>query len=101
MKAIVAPGTPSEMSNSRLRALLRDFTALLGQQMFFWGRDVLYPQGNLLCENGFEKRESKGLKGTSCYRKYLDGCNFIELHGACAGHYVGSEDAGANFIYIR
>ena len=43
----------SEMPLSRLRALLRDYTDLLGQQMYFWGRDVIHPRVNLLCENGF------------------------------------------------
>lgn len=90
-----------EMPASRLRALLRDFTTLLGQQMYFWGRDVIHPRGNLLCEHGFEKRKSEGLEGTSCYRKNLDEDSFVELHGACAGHYVPDEDAATNFLYIR
>jgi len=65
------------MPLSRLRALLRDYTDLLGQQMYFWGRDVIHPRVNLLCENGFEKRKSEGLEGTSCYRKQLSGGGFV------------------------
>lgn len=96
-----APEALYEMPVSRLRALLRDFTTLLGQQMYFWGRDVIHPKGNLLCEYGFERRKSEGLNGTSCYRKALHGQCFIELHGACAGHYTPFEDTAKNFLYIR
>lgn len=28
--------------------LMRDFTDALAQQMYFWGRDVIHPSGNLL-----------------------------------------------------
>ncbi len=90
-----------EIPPSRMRALLRDFTALLGQQMYFWGRDVIHPSGNLLCKDGFERRKSEGLKGTSCYRKRLDRGGFIELHGACVGHYVPADETNSSFLYIR
>ncbi|MEM9015435.1 MAG: hypothetical protein AAGC68_00380 [Verrucomicrobiota bacterium] len=89
------------MPLSRLRALLRDFSDLLGQQMYFWGRDVIHPRGNLLCENGFERRKSEGLEGTSCYRKHLAAGGFIELHGACAGFYDPESKRSSNFLYIR
>jgi hypothetical protein len=89
---------------SRLRVILKDFTSLLGQHMYFWGRDVLYSEGNLLCEYGFERIKSKGLQGTSCYRKSLDsesGGKFIELHGACAGCYDFTKKEKQQFLYIR
>lgn len=86
---------------SRVRVLLGDFTSLLAQQMYFWGQDVVHRRGNLLCESGFEKRESAGLQGTSCYRKRLDSGGFIELHGACAGFYDPSREHGQDFLYIR
>ncbi len=86
---------------SRLRALLRDFTDLLGQQMYFWGRDVIYPEGNLLCEYGFERRKSKGLVGTNCYRLPLNDGGLIELHGACAGHYRSARSQDQSLLYIR
>lgn len=91
----------SSLPVSRLRALLRDFTDLLGQQMFLWGRDVVHARGNLLCEYGFEKRKSEGLEGTSCYRKDLGKEAFVELHGACAGHYDLRRKSPHNFLYIR
>ncbi len=82
--------------DSRLGGLLRDFTAGLKQQMFYWGRDVMHPTGNLLVGQGFAKAKSDGLQGTSCYRfDWQGGC--IELHGACAGWY-GPE---GGFIFVR
>jgi hypothetical protein len=80
------------------RGHLNDFTAALGQQMFFWGRDVV-TEGNLLLEAGFEKRPSLGLQGTSCYRLGWGG-GWVELHGACAGWFPAGE-SGAGFLFIR
>ncbi len=79
--------------------LLRDFTNALAQQMFFWGRDVIHPSGNLLIAHGFERRKSEGLDGTSCYRRSVDS-GMIELHGACAGWYSDHPDE-PGFLYIR
>jgi hypothetical protein len=80
------------------RGLLNDFTRALGQQMFYWGRDVL-TGGNLLLAAGFEKRPSPGLQGTSCYRlPWRSG--FIELHGACAGWYP-ADAAAPGFLFVR
>ena len=84
--------------DSRLRALLSDCTACLLQNMFFWGRDVIYEEGNLLCEYGFERSPSLGLQGTSCYRRAMLG-GYIELHGACAGWYPCDSQDG--FVFIR
>lgn len=65
--------------------------------MYFWGRDVVHPSGNLLCHFGFERRASEGLDGTSCYRLEFDG-DLIELHGACVGRYAKDGDG---FLFIR
>ncbi len=91
------PAKESSLSHSAKVGLLRDFTDALGQQMFFWGRDVLHPRGNLLCHFGFDRRQSEGLDGTSCYRVDFDG-DFIELHGACVGRYSRDSDG---FLFIR
>jgi hypothetical protein len=80
-------------------SLMRDFTDALAQQMYFWGRDVIHPSGNLLVAHGFERRKSEGLEGTSCYRKDLAE-GYIELHGACAGWYP-DEPGEPGFLYIR
>lgn len=77
---------------------MRDATAGLRQEMFFLGRDVAHPSGNLLVRAGFERRPSNGLQGTSCYRLPWQGGR-IELHGACAGWYP--DDGGTGFVYIR
>lgn len=93
-------GVLSSRRGASQRGLLNDFTRALGQQMFYWGRDVL-TGGNLLLEAGFEKRVSTGLQGTSCYRLPWRG-GFIELHGACAGWYAPAEGGEApGFLFIR
>lgn len=89
----------SEVPLSRQRVLLRDFSSALHQQMFFWGRDVL-TGGNLLLRHDFAKRESPGLKGTSCYFK-RHGEGLIELHGACAGWYPDPGSARPGLLYVR
>lgn len=75
---------------------LRDLAEGLQQQMFFWGQDVLHPAGNQLVQNGFIRTPSKGLKGTSCYRReWQDG--HLELYGSCAGWYGPK----SGFAFIR
>lgn len=87
-----------EAGNRQSRGFVNDFTNALGQQMFFWGRDVLH-EGNLLLAYGFEKRRSPGLQGTSCYRvPWREG--FVELHGACAGWY-GEKSVSPGFLFVR
>lgn len=82
----------------RASTLWRDLATGLRQQMYFLGRDVLHPSGNLLTRFGFVKRPSEGLKGTSCYRMpWKNG--FIDLHGSCAGWYGETDSSG--FIYVR
>ena len=79
-----------------LAPLFRDLAEGLNQQMFFWGRDVTHPLGNLLVRAGFEKRPSPGLQGTSCYRlPWQQGA--IELHGSYAG-WLGPE---GGLLFIR
>lgn len=80
------------------RGHLNDVTAGLGQQMFFWGRDVL-TGGNLLMSYGMVKNRSEGLQGTSCYcMPWREG--LIELHGACAGWYPAQSQSDG-FLFIR
>lgn len=90
------PSSVSALSGSRFGGLLRDLKDGLRQQMFFWGRDVLHPQGNLLVSAGLEKTRSRGLQGTSCYGTDWRGGR-IELHGACAGWYA----PGGGVAFIR
>jgi len=75
---------------------LCDLAEGIQQQMYFWGQDVLRPEGNFLVEQGFERSPSTGLKGTSCYRRQWQK-GHVELYGSCAGWY--GEHGG--FTYIR
>lgn len=75
---------------------LRDLAQGIQQQMFFWGQDVLRPEGNFLVDQGFLRSPSTGLQGTSCYRREWQQGQ-IELYGSCAGWY--SESGG--FLFIR
>lgn len=76
--------------------LFRDLADGIQQQMFFWGQDVLQPEGNFLVAQGFQRSPSTGIKGTSCYRRKWQGGE-IELYGSCAGWY-GSE---GGFAFMR
>jgi hypothetical protein len=79
-----------------MSALFRDLAAGFQQQMFFWGRDVLHPAGNIFLSHGFQKRKSTGHQGTSCYSfTWQDGV--IELHGSHAGWF----GKGGGFLYVR
>lgn len=73
-----------------------DLAEGIQQQMFFWGRDVLHPAGNLLVGAGFSRSPSTGIKGTSCYRRKWQG-GHLELYGSCAGWY----GAAGGFVFIR
>ena len=75
---------------------LRDLAEGLQQQMFFWGQDVIHPGGNQLVQNGFQRLRSKGLKGTSCYRREWQN-GHLELFGSCAGWY----GPNGGFAFIR
>ncbi|MEM1083184.1 MAG: hypothetical protein AAGI48_03610 [Verrucomicrobiota bacterium] len=85
-----------ERSSGRLRALLRDLSEGLHQQMFFWGRDVVHPEGNAFIRGGFEKRSCVQLPGSSVYGREWQGGR-IELHGSQAGWY----GEGGGFVYLR
>ncbi|MCU0794486.1 MAG: hypothetical protein MUF31_00980 [Akkermansiaceae bacterium] len=85
----------SAATATRMGGLVRDVTAGLRQQMYFWGKDVVHSSGNQLVRLGMEKRKSEGLQGTSCYGKEWQGGR-IELHGACAGWY--GDRGGVVFI---
>jgi len=87
---------PAPPIQDRLSPLFRDLAAGLFQQMFFWGKDVVHPAGNLFLRTGFEKRPSTGLTGTSCYSLPWQGGS-IELHGAHAGWF--GDDGG--FLFVR
>jgi hypothetical protein len=78
------------------QSYFRDLAAGFDQQMFFWGRDAIHPDGNLFVRSGFQKRASTGLQGTSCYSLPWQG-GIIELHGSHAG-WIGE---GGGFLFVR
>lgn len=80
----------------RFSPLFRDLAAGLNQQMFFWGKDAILPEGNFFVTTGFTKRPSPGIQGTSCYRLPWQG-GAIELHGSHAG-WLGTD---GGFFFIR
>lgn len=79
-------------------AILRDLSAALVQQMFYWGMDAAHPGGNVFQKRGFRKSPSLGLKGTSCYSLPWQGGE-IFLHGACVGWFPEGKKGG--FLFIR
>ena len=95
VKSILNPGKPLLGQNSV--GLHNDFTNALGQQLFFWGCDVVHPSGNLLCRYGLERHKDPRVEGTSCYRTNYKS-DIIELHGWCVGRY--SRD-NPSFLYTR
>lgn len=80
----------------RLRALLRDLATGMRQQMFYWGRDVVHPDGNLFLKFGFAKQPCERVSASSLYRLPWQG-GTIELHGSQAGWF--GPDGG--FVYLR
>lgn len=89
----------SPLDQTSRYGLLNDLKRGLGQQMFFWGRDVM-TAGNLLIKHGFEKLPSPGHQGTSCYRKVWQN-GLIELHGHCAGWYPQVASSTPGFLFVR
>jgi hypothetical protein len=75
---------------------MRDLADGILQYMYFWGRDVVHPGGNLLLSHGLSRRASTGLQGTSCYSMPWQGGK-IELHGSYAGWFGN----GQGFLFIR
>lgn len=86
------------------QSFFRDLAAGFDQQMYYWGRDAIHPDGNLFVRSGFQKRPSTGLQGTSCYSLPWQG-GVIELHGSHAG-WIGEGSncrwtEGGGFLYVR
>ena len=77
----------SPPGRARQRLALRDAARAAYCQMYYWGRDVVHPHGNLLVRHGFEKIQRTSKEGTSRYRMEWEG-GILELHGFCAGWYA-------------
>jgi len=83
-----------------LTVALSDAAKGLAQQMVFWGKDVLHPEGNALVRFGFSRQPSPGLQGTSCYAMPWEG-GMIELHGAVASWVSHGDCPGCIFCRRR
>lgn len=74
-------------ARQKLRLALRAAARAFYCQMYYWGRDVMHPSGNLLVRYGFEKITRTTKEGTSRYRLGWE-AGMLELHGFCAGWYA-------------
>lgn len=69
---------------------------LMEQQVWCWGRDVEYPDGNLLMQYGFERRrDSETAHRSTCYRLDQDDLH-ICLWGF--GMFFGSRELGGLYL---
>jgi hypothetical protein len=91
---------PDRSVPSRRRSLVRDVCESLQQQMFFWGCDIRWRDGNLLMRYGMTRHareEGSPMEGSSRYRMaWRDGT--LELHSFHAGWYP---HFGEGVVFIR
>jgi len=77
---------------------LRKGQALLHQQCWNWGRDIVRPEGNLLLEAGFHRRRPpEGEDGSSCYILELPAGGRLMVWGF--GLFYGT--AGQGGVYLE
>ncbi len=76
---------------------LRDAARAAYCQMYYWGRDVMHPDGNLLERYGFQRVPKTAREGASRYR-VLWRKGLLELYGFCAGWYP---DGGPGICFDR
>lgn len=70
---------------------------LFNQQLWCWGRDVCFPDGNLLVRYGFERQERPtGVEGSSIYRLPTAPGQRIILRGF--GAFIGDDRWGGLFL---
>lgn len=74
--------------SSRQRSLAGDAARGLAQQMFFWGCDARYWEGNLLVRAGLRRLARAEIQGEGSSRYGMDWRGgVVELHSFCAGWY--------------
>jgi hypothetical protein len=70
---------------------------LLDQQMWCWGQDALFREGNLLVSYGFQRLERpRGQEGSSLYRLEQSASRRILLRGF--GVFIGDDQLGGMFL---
>ncbi|MFV0444258.1 MAG: hypothetical protein ACK5Q5_11875 [Planctomycetaceae bacterium] len=79
------------------RRVRRFAERLFSQQLWFWGRDIVHPAGNLLLEYGFTRHRPPGGRrdGSTCYRLDVDG-RHIALWGF--GAFYGERRLGGLYV---
>ncbi|WP_146118743.1 hypothetical protein [Blastopirellula marina] len=91
-------GSPS-LERSEITQLRKRAAALLDQQCWCWGRDVLRPEGNWLLASGFERLSppSDCRDGTpSIYQQSFGGGRQVVLRGF--GVFYGNPEFGGVFL---
>lgn len=69
---------------------------LLHHQCWFFGRDIMHPDGNLLTQYGFKRLKAPKKAGTNRYRIEIDRSVEIDLWGF--GLFYGDKRLGGLFI---
>ena len=91
-----AAGTRSGQGWCMPRPVRRFGGRLMEQQLWCWGRDIEFPDGNLLIRFGFERhRDHDGFDRSTCYRLDIE-----ELH-VCMwgfGMFFGRRDLGGLYL---
>ena len=79
--------------------IIRRALALLNQQLWCWGRDILRPEGNWLLEIGFRRIEppAERLKSSSVYTLELPNGRSVILRGF--GSFYGCSERGGVFLH--
>ena len=97
------PGSGSDASSRkgtdlpRLRSV--ESAKLMEHQMYFWGRDVMHPSGNLLVAAGCERfRREDCAHMVSCYRYETESVVII-LHST--GVSLRGKEGGPGVVYLR
>lgn len=77
------------------RSVARFGERLFGQQLWCWGRDILFSKGNLLLRYGFSRHRERGVDGSTCYRLDTEK-QHIALWGF--GVWYGCREYGGIFL---
>lgn len=89
--------TRSNDDISTVRPTATYAAGLMNQQVWCWGRDIEYPDGNLLLQYGFQRIEKPAeSNAASVYRLELSSTSRIMVRGF--GAFIGDDDLGGLFL---
>lgn len=94
----MASATPTAISEGLNGEAVRRAADLLSQQIWCWGQDVVRPEGNWLCEAGFERIAAPADREncSSVYRLELPRGRRVVLRGF--GVFYGDDPLGGVFL---